>query len=110
MIYLKSPSGEVFAYENNEDRIKYGAPDLVEMTEAEVDSHLSPQPTYQQELEDLNSDWHKKVDSYNRAFAVAALSDGPSEESKKLAIRADYEADRLQNSADRSALKAKYRM
>jgi len=69
-----------------------------------------PVPTYQSELADLNAAWQKKVDSYNRAFAVAALSDGPSEESKKLAIRADYEADRLQNSADRAALKTKYEM
>lgn len=69
-----------------------------------------PGPTYQQELEELNAAWQQQVDVYNRAFAVAALSDGPQEESKKLAIRADYEAARLQNTAARAALKTKYGM
>jgi len=67
-----------------------------------------PVLTYKLELADLNAEWQKKVDSYNRAFAVAALSDGPEEESKKLAIRSDYEVDRAQNAADRAALKVKY--
>lgn len=71
---------------------------------------LPPAPTYQSELSELNVYWQKQVDSYNRAFAVAALSDGPTEDSKKLAIRADYEAARLQNTADRAALKTKYGM
>lgn len=41
MIYFKSVSGEVFAYENNEDRDRFGPSDLRQMTKSEVDSHLS---------------------------------------------------------------------
>lgn len=69
---------------------------------------LPPAPTYQSELSALNAAYQAKVDGYNRAFAIAALVDGASEESKKLAIRADYEAAKLQNATDRAALKAKY--
>lgn len=65
-------------------------------------------PTYQSELAELNAAYQIKVDGYNRSFAIAALSDGPTEEAKKLAIRADYEAAKAQNSADRAALKVKY--
>lgn len=64
--------------------------------------------TYQQELAAINTGWQSKVDGYNKAFALAALSDGPNEESKKAAIRAAYETDKQQNTADRAALKAKY--
>lgn len=69
---------------------------------------LPPPPTYQSELAELNSAWQQKVDEYNRSFAVAALSDGPSEEAKKATIRASYEEAKQQNSADRNALKIKY--
>lgn len=65
-------------------------------------------PTYQQELLALNAEWQKKVDGHNRSFAIAALSDGPSGESKKATIRAAYEADKAQNAVDRAALKAKH--
>ncbi|XAI95245.1 DNA-directed RNA polymerase [Leptolyngbya phage Lbo-JY16] len=66
------------------------------------------QLTYQQELAQLNSNWQSKVESYNRSFALAALSDGLSEEAKKAAIRAAYEVDKAQNTADRAALKVKH--
>lgn len=69
---------------------------------------LPPAPTYQSELAELNAAWQLKVDDYNRSFALSALSDGPSEESKKSAIRTAYEADKAQNTADRAELKAKY--
>lgn len=108
MIYFKNKNGEVFAYANQDERDEYGAPDLIEMTQEEIDAHLSPAPTYQSELAQLNFDWQKKVESYNKTFALAALSDGPSEEAKKVAIRAAYEVDKAQNTADRAALKAKY--
>lgn len=42
MIYFKSPTGEVFAYETREDRVSYGAKNLVEMSVSEVEEHLSP--------------------------------------------------------------------
>ncbi len=67
-----------------------------------------PISSYTKELSELNSDYQKKVDGHNRAFAVAALSDGPSEEEKKLAIRADYEEDRDQYVINKAALKTRY--
>ena len=42
MIYFKNENGDVFAYETQEERDQYGAPDLLLMTEAEVASHLTP--------------------------------------------------------------------
>ena len=43
MKYYKDPNtGQVFAYENEQERQEWGSPDLVEMTPAEVDAHLSP--------------------------------------------------------------------
>ena len=43
--YKHSETGEVFAYESEQERNEWGAPELVEMTEAEVDAHLNPVPT-----------------------------------------------------------------
>ena len=48
MIYYKNKTGEVFAYETEEERQEWGASELVEMTEAEVEAHLNPQPTAEQ--------------------------------------------------------------
>lgn len=42
MIYFKNEHGDVFAYETQADRDQYGASDLVKMTPAEVEAHLSP--------------------------------------------------------------------
>lgn len=42
MIYFKNSNNEVFAYETLEERNKFGASDLVQMTEEEVDIHLAP--------------------------------------------------------------------
>lgn len=44
MIYYKNKTGEVYAYETEEERDEWGAPELVEMSEAEVDAHLNPPP------------------------------------------------------------------
>lgn len=42
MIYFKHPdTNEVFAYETNEEREEFGPPELVAMTQAEVDAHLA---------------------------------------------------------------------
>lgn len=49
MIYFKNKTtGEVFAYETTDERDKYGASDLVEMTADEVNAHLNPTPTAEQ--------------------------------------------------------------
>lgn len=42
MIYFKNLNNEVFAYETLEERNKFGASDLVQMTEEEVVIHLTP--------------------------------------------------------------------
>lgn len=110
MPYYKSNSGVVYFYESEVERDAYGSSDLVEMNQDQIDKHLNPPKTYQQELAELNASWQKQVDSYNRSFAVAALADGPSEEATKLSIRNDYEAARIKNAADRSELKAKHGM
>lgn len=44
MIYYKHSSGEVFAYATQAERDKWGGPDLVPMTDAEVQAHLAPAP------------------------------------------------------------------
>lgn len=44
MKYYKNTDGEVFAYESEQERQEWGAPELVEMTPAEVDAHLNPPP------------------------------------------------------------------
>lgn len=44
MIYFKNENGDVFAYETEAAREEFGAPELVRMTEAEVDAHLNPAP------------------------------------------------------------------
>lgn len=42
MKYYKNLKDKVYAYETEEERQIWGAPDLVEMTETEVESHLNP--------------------------------------------------------------------
>ena len=45
MIYFKHPvSGEVFAYDSQAERTKYGAPELVQMTSEQTAQHLAPLP------------------------------------------------------------------
>jgi hypothetical protein len=42
MIYFKDASGKVAAYDTQADRERYGAADLVPMTDAEVQAHINP--------------------------------------------------------------------
>lgn len=44
MLYYKTPSGAVFAYETVAERDTFGAPDLVPMTAGEVAAHILPAP------------------------------------------------------------------
>jgi hypothetical protein len=106
--FYRSPSGVKFEFDNEEDRNKYGAPDLVRMTQKEVDEHLSPAPTYSQALAALNAAYKLEVDKFNRSFALAFLSDGPSEASKMAATRTAYEVRRTQHTANIAALKLEY--
>jgi len=106
--FYRSPSGVKFEFDNEEDRNKYGAPDLVRMTQEEVDAHLSPAPTYSQALAALNAAYKLDVDAFNRAFAIAYLSDGPEQEAKQATIRTQYEARKNQHAANVTALKTQY--
>ncbi|MBO2926639.1 hypothetical protein [Metapseudomonas otitidis] len=67
-----------------------------------------PGPDYQQELSALNAAYQADVDKFNRSFAIAYLSDGPSQESKQAAIRAQYEVRKTQHANDVIDLKIKY--
>lgn len=48
MIYYKSKTGEVYAYETEAERNEWGSPDLVELTETEIEARLNPTPTAEQ--------------------------------------------------------------
>ena len=48
MIYYKDKNGEVFAYETEQERNEWGAPDLVELTKKQLEAHLNPKPTVEQ--------------------------------------------------------------
>lgn len=42
--YKHNETGEVFAYDSEQERQEWGAPELVEMTPEEVEAHLNPPP------------------------------------------------------------------
>lgn len=48
MKLYKNTQGEIYAYETEDERHEWGAPDLVAMTPEEVESHLNPIPTAEQ--------------------------------------------------------------
>lgn len=56
MIYFKNETGDVFAYETQEERDLFGAAELVPMTADEVAAHISPQPTAEQLQERINAE------------------------------------------------------
>lgn len=67
-----------------------------------------PTPTYKQALDLLNIVYQTDVAKLNSAFALALLSDGPSEATKIAAIRTQYEARKTKHASDLSALKLQY--
>jgi len=67
-----------------------------------------PGPDYRQELVALNSAYQADVEKFNKSFAIANLSDGPSQQSKQAAIRAQYETRKAQHESDVINLKTKY--
>lgn len=57
MKYYKHPeTSEVYAYETEAERDEYGAPELVEMTPEEVESHINPKPTLEEAKERKNAE------------------------------------------------------
>ncbi len=87
-----------------------GAEDVLpgEFFSEELIEILPPAPTYQSELTALNAEYQTDVDKFNRSFAIAYLSDGPSQESKQATIRAQYEVRKTQHAENVAALKARY--
>lgn len=67
-----------------------------------------PGETYQTEIAELNRVYQTDVDKFNRAFALALLSGGPSEATKIATIRSQYDARKSKHSTDLAALKLKY--
>jgi hypothetical protein len=65
-------------------------------------------PDYSQALSALNSAYQADVAKYHSAFALALLSDGPSEASKIATIRAQYDSRKSQHAANIAALKSEY--
>lgn len=63
MIYYKSKTGEVYAYETEEERQEWGAPDLVSMTTGEVDAHLNPVPTTEQLADTARAERDRLIES-----------------------------------------------
>lgn len=108
MIYFKNEAEEVFGYESLEDKNRFGAADLVEMTNDQVLAHISPPSTYGQALDALNSAYQVDVAKLNNAFALTLLADGPTESVKMATIRAQYEARKTQHTANIAALKIEY--
>ena len=69
MKYYKHPeTGEVFAYENEQERQEWGAPELVEMTPEEIDAYLNPPPTAEQIMSRLVSRVQFWLDEQARAL------------------------------------------
>ncbi|BCD89690.1 hypothetical protein PSm6_60970 [Pseudomonas solani] len=65
-------------------------------------------PKYLQALAALNAAYQADVDGFNRAFSMAYLADGTSQDTKQTTIRAQYAARKSQYAADVAALKLSY--
>lgn len=63
MIYYKSKTGEVYAYETEAERQEWGATDLVAMTTTEVNVHLNPIPTTEQLADTARAERDRLIES-----------------------------------------------
>lgn len=86
MIYYKSKTGVVFAYETEEERQEWGATDLVAMTTTEVNVHLNPIPTTEQlaataraERDRLIESIRWRIDRHNDELALGTEPTEPLE-------------------------------
>lgn len=61
--YKHHETSEVFAYETEAERNEWGAPDLVEMTELEVEAHLNPTPTTEQIAAQIRAERDAKIEA-----------------------------------------------
>lgn len=76
--------------------------------QAEPEPEPEPDPTYQQDLAQLNAAYQADVDKLLRAFSLAYLADGTTQDAKQVAIRAQYFTRRDQHTNDLAALKAQW--
>lgn len=67
-----------------------------------------PSAAFSRLLADLNAAYQKDVDSFSKAFTLAVMFDGASEEAKKATIRTQYAARKAKYATDLSALRAQY--
>ena len=64
MKYFKDKkTGEVYAYETEEERQEWGAEDLIAMTPAEVDVHLNPVPATEQLADTARAERDRLIES-----------------------------------------------
>lgn len=63
MIYYKSKTGGVFAYETEKERNQFGSSDLVAMTPEEVGAHRNPVPTTEQLVDTARAERDRLIDS-----------------------------------------------
>jgi len=68
----------------------------------------APQVSFTQALDTLNKNYQYDVDNLTKAFSVALLVDGASEETKKANIRAQYATRKTKYTSDLAALRSQY--
>lgn len=67
-----------------------------------------PSAAFSRLLADLNAAYQKDVDSFSKAFTLAVMFDGASEEAKKATIRTQYAARKAKYATELAALRAQY--
>lgn len=109
MKYFYDPKYDgIRAFESDGSQDHLITTDMRELSQVEINNHLNPSPSYQSELASLNRAYQADVESLKQAFSLAYLADGPSQDAKQSAIRAQYEARKTLHAANVSALKAQY--
>lgn len=67
--FYKNASGQVFEYDSEIDREKYGDDDLFLMTDQEVEAHLAPKPmTEEQVIEAMRSAIQSRMDAAAQSY------------------------------------------
>lgn len=97
--YKHTVTGEVFAYESEQERQEWGAPELVEMTPEEVDAHLNPPPGPQHVPQQVTRRQGRlallEVGKLDDVEAAIEAIDDPIQ---KRAAQIEYEADTWERS------------
>lgn len=67
--YKDKDTNEVYAYESDQERQEWGAPDLVEMTQKEVDAHLNPPISKEQLIAEAESQKQRLISKASEEIA-----------------------------------------